>query len=70
MGMSMIPLLIHSDAIPERARQALRAVVLAAPEARPAARLEAAQVLYREVSGLDCAEVQALVGLSGDCASR
>lgn len=68
MGFSIAPLLIHSDAVPAKARDALRAANLApAAERRP--QLEsAARVLYQE-AGLDCGDARELVGLhsAGSC---
>lgn len=68
MRFSMAPLLIHSDAVPPEARNALQAASLAAPERRDAQLESAARVLYRE-TGLDCGEARELVGLppGGGC---
>ena len=68
MGLSMVPLLIHSNAVPAGARDALRAAQLAPPERREAALHDALRVLYRETD-LDCGEARDLLGLApgADC---
>ena len=67
MSLSMAPLLIHNDAVPARAREALKAAQLAAPEQKGAALEHAARILYRETS-LDCSEARDLLGLPpGGC---
>jgi plasmid stability protein len=68
MALSMVPILIHSDAVPAEARNALKASLLAPPERRGAALETAARVLHRE-AGLDCADARILVGLpqTGSC---
>ncbi len=54
---SLAPILIHSEAVPEKEREALR----------HADYERAAEVLYRETD-LDCRDVRELVGLgAGDC---
>lgn len=58
----MMPLLMHSEALSTEVRAALRAAVVAAPEARAAELETAARLLHREAS-LDCRDVRDLVGL-------
>lgn len=62
MAISMMPLLMHSEALSTEVRAALRAAVVAAPEARAAELETAARLLHREAS-LDCRDVRDLVGL-------
>ncbi|HEY1959915.1 MAG TPA: hypothetical protein VGH28_30110 [Polyangiaceae bacterium] len=62
MSFSLAPLLVHSDAVPVLARQALRAAVVAPPDARDELLAEAARVLYDETD-LECSDVRELVGL-------
>ena len=62
MAISMMPLLMHSEALSTEVRAALRAAVVAAPEARAAELETAARMLHREAS-LDCRDVRDLVGL-------
>jgi hypothetical protein len=66
---TMVPLLMHSPAVPQVARDALRAAFAAPPETRDSELLVAARVLRDETS-LDCADARVLVGLSecGSCA--
>ncbi|NUP04982.1 MAG: hypothetical protein HOW73_02860 [Polyangiaceae bacterium] len=59
----MAPLLIHSEAVPKEARDALKAASSAPPERRRAELERAARVLYRETE-LDCADARELVGLA------
>lgn len=68
MAFSIAPLLVHSDAVPPRARDALNRAFLAAPEQRPDALEQAARILYRETD-LGCGDVRELVGLGpgGSC---
>ena len=66
MAFSLAPLLIHSEAVPVKAREALRAVSSAPVEERNSALRSAAHVLYSETS-LDCGDALELVGLQGDC---
>lgn len=66
MAFSIAPLLIHSDAVPLRARQALLAASVAPAEDRQTALAHAARVLYTE-SSLDCEDALEIVGLQGDC---
>jgi hypothetical protein len=62
MGLSIAPLLIHDDAVPPAAREALKAATSGPVERRTAALESAARVLYRETD-LDCGEVRDLIGL-------
>jgi hypothetical protein len=62
MAFTMAALLIHSDAVPTEARDALKAAGLESPERRHANLESAARVLYRETE-LDCREARDLVGL-------
>jgi hypothetical protein len=59
---SLLPILIHSDAVPPAARDALRAAHTAAPDQRDAALAAAARAL-RHTTELDCTEARSLVGL-------
>jgi hypothetical protein len=67
-GFSMLPLLVHSNAVSEGARSALRAAQASTPETRAAALYSAARVLHSE-TGLECRDVLAIVGLedAGGC---
>jgi len=60
MGFSVAPLLIHSEAVPARAREALRAATSGPAEQRDVALRSAAHILYSETE-LDCGEVRELV---------
>jgi len=62
MEFTLVPLLIHSDAVPDGARAALKAALVAPPEHRQAELELAARVLFRETE-LDCRDVRELVGL-------
>lgn len=62
MAISMMPLLIHSEALSHEVRAALKAAVVAAPDARSAELETAARLLHRE-SALDCTDVRDLMGL-------
>ncbi|HKO50397.1 MAG TPA: hypothetical protein VJV79_21890 [Polyangiaceae bacterium] len=66
MAFSLASLLIHSESVPVKAREALRAVSAAPPEQRKSALRSAAQVLYSETS-LDCGDAMELVGLQSGC---
>jgi len=66
MPFSLAPLLIHSESVPVRAREALRAVSAAPVDQRKSALRSAARVLYTETS-LDCGDAMELVGLQGNC---
>jgi hypothetical protein len=65
MAFSVAPLLIHSEAVPEGARAALKAATFGPSEQRGAALQSAARLLFRE-TGLDCRDVRELVGLGSD----
>ena len=62
MAFSLAPLLIHSEAVPVKAREALRAVNSAPTEHRKSALRSVAKLLYTETS-LDCGDAMELVGL-------
>ncbi|HEY3233921.1 MAG TPA: hypothetical protein VGJ84_04360 [Polyangiaceae bacterium] len=68
MAFSIAPLLIHNDAVPLEARNALRAASFAPPEHRTTELEAAASILYRETD-LDCSEARELVDLppGGTC---
>jgi hypothetical protein len=66
MAFSLAPLLIHSESVPLKARQALLAASTAPSEQRKSALASAARVLYAE-SALDCEDALEIVGLQGDC---
>jgi len=67
MAFSLAPLLVHSEAVPTLARQALAAATSAPPESRDELLEAAARVLYRETD-LGCGDVRELVGLPpGTC---
>jgi hypothetical protein len=66
MAFSLAPLLVHSDSIPAKAREALRAVNAAPAEHRDTALRSAARLLYMETS-LDCGDALELVGLQDGC---
>jgi hypothetical protein len=68
-GFSMLPLLVHSSAVPAGARDALLAAQASPPELRLQALKSAARVLHSE-TGLECRDVLAIVGLPdlGACA--
>ncbi|MEI9942574.1 MAG: hypothetical protein WDO69_35620 [Pseudomonadota bacterium] len=66
MAFSLAPLLIHSDSVPVKAREALRAVNAAPEEQRDSALYSAARVLYSETS-IDCGDALELVGLQAGC---
>jgi hypothetical protein len=68
MSFTLAPLLIHSEHVPEEAREALRAVDGSPAEQRAELLESAARILYDQTE-LDCREVRELVGLpAGDCA--
>jgi hypothetical protein len=69
MGFSIAPLLLHSYAMPAKARDALLAANLAPAERRRTELESAARVLHQE-TGLDCGDVRELVGLHGAGACR
>ena len=66
MAFSLAPLLIHSESVPIKAREALRAVNTAPLEHQRSALHSAAKVLYSETS-IDCGDAMELVGLQGGC---
>lgn len=67
-GFSMLPLLVHSNAVSPGARSALLAAQASSPETRAAALKSAARVLHSE-TGLECRDVLDIMGLdSGACA--
>ena len=70
MGLSMAPLLMHSEHVSVGARAAIRAAY-AAPVAHRDARLESAARILHQETGLDCSDVRELVGLheEEECAS-
>ena len=67
MALSLAGLLIHSDAVPLSAREALRAASSGPLERRSAELESAARILSRD-AGIDCRDARELVGLpDGDC---
>jgi hypothetical protein len=68
MSFSIVPLLLHSDAVPSGARSELRAAYDAPLEERSLHLEAAARILYLEAD-LDCGDARELVGLSdaGSC---
>jgi hypothetical protein len=66
MAFSLAPLLIHSESVPLKARQALLAVNSAPIEDRKSALRSAARVLFTETT-IDCGDALELVGLQGAC---
>ncbi|HEY5949007.1 MAG TPA: hypothetical protein VIV40_26125 [Kofleriaceae bacterium] len=58
----MSALLLHSDDVPQTARQALASAMRGPAEQRYENLREAAVILHREV-GLDCKDARELVGL-------
>lgn len=65
MSFSVGRLLIHSEAVPQAAREALRGAYAGGPEGLEARLEKAAKILHRE-TGLACGDVRELVGLSSD----
>ncbi len=63
MSFSIAPLLIHSEAIPEGAKAALRDALARPEDERPALLAGVARILFREAE-LDCSDALELVGLS------
>ena len=64
---TMAPLLLHSDAVPRAARDALKAAIFGPPERRDDELRSAARLLHRETD-LGCSEARELVGLPAeDC---
>jgi hypothetical protein len=66
MAFSLAALLIHSESVPVKAREALRAVSSAPVELRKSALRSAARVLHAETS-IDCGDAMELVGLQAGC---
>ncbi len=67
MAFSFAHLLVHSEAVPPEAREAIRAAYGAGPAEREDRLEEAARVLFRQTD-LDCSDVRELVGLpAGAC---
>lgn len=66
MRFSVAPLLIHSDAVPAEARDALLAASDASLEEKIRALELAARVIHDETE-LDCRDARELVGLSYGC---
>lgn len=67
MAFSLAPLLVHNEAVPLLAREALRAAHDAGPEEREEMLEHAARILYRETD-LECRDARELVGLAqGTC---
>ena len=66
MAFSLAPLLIHSESVPLKAREALLAASVAPFEHRKTALANAARVLHAE-SALDCRDALEIVGLQSDC---
>lgn len=68
MAMSMMPLLIHSEALSPRVRDALRAAHAAPPEVRKVELESAARLLHRE-AGVSCRDLHDLfdLGPKNDC---
>jgi hypothetical protein len=66
MAFSLAPLLIHSDAVPQRARDALRVAALAPVAHRKHALVSAARILHAETA-LNCEEALEIVGLQDGC---
>ena len=67
-GFSILPLLVHSNAVSPSAKRALRAAQASPPETRVQALESAARVLHVE-TGLECRDVLEIVGLdtAGSC---
>jgi hypothetical protein len=66
-GFSILPLLVHSDAVPPGAKSAILAAQASAPEMRAQALASVARVLHQE-TGLECRDVLDIIGLdAGTC---
>jgi hypothetical protein len=65
MSLSMLPLLMHSEHLPAKARDAIRAAYEAPPQHRSAELESAARVLH-QATGIECSDVRELVGPPGD----
>lgn len=66
MAFSLAPLLVHSESVPLKARQALQAISSARQEDKRSALHMAARALYLETS-IDCGDAMELVGLQSGC---
>lgn len=68
MGLTLTPLLIHSPAVPPRARDALQLAIQSADGTRHAHLESAARAIFLETD-LDCREAREIVGLDscGSC---
>jgi hypothetical protein len=67
MGLSLTPLLMHSEYVSAEARNALRLAHSAPPEQRTQALEAAARLLFREAD-VSCRDVREIVGLdSASC---
>ncbi len=66
MAFSLAPLLIHSDSVPAKAREALRAVSAVPVEQRKSALRSVARLLHAETA-IDCGDALELVGLQNTC---
>lgn len=68
MALSLMPLLIHSDAVSPEVRAVIKAADRSPADRRLAELEAAAHLLYREVK-LDCRDLRDLFGLTpkGDC---
>lgn len=62
-------LLLHSEDVPETAREALASALHGPADQRCENLIEAAFILHREV-GLDCSDARELVGLDDGCAGQ
>jgi hypothetical protein len=66
-GFSILPLLVHSQAVSASAKSAIVAAQSSAPEMRAQALASAARVLHQE-TGLECSDILDIVGLdAGGC---
>jgi hypothetical protein len=64
---TIAPLLLHSDAVPQAAREALKAGLYGPPAQREAELQSAARLLYAEAD-IPCEDARELVGLEpGGC---
>lgn len=61
-GFSILPLLVHSNAVSASAKHALRTAQASPPETRLQALKSAARVLHAE-TGLECRDALEIVGL-------
>ena len=60
---SMLPLLVHSEDLSDDLRETFRLALAAPPEQRKSQLQVAARALFLEAGTLECADVQALLGL-------